>query len=308
MEKAVIYTIKYFSFFDYPPTAGEIYIFMSKKLEKQLFLSILEKMTKQRLIKAYKSSNNGFNNLKFEKEDSLRYTLGEYGIQIKINQFQKRYQTSQTKLTFLKFLIYIKLISLFPQIRLVGLSGTLAMMNAKDDDDIDLFIITAKNRLFTGRFIAISLASLLRIRRIRLIRPMSPISLNKNKLCLNLFFDEGSLAVPNHKKTVYVAHEILQMKPLIIKGDIYQKFLEANSWVFRMFPNAKSAFSIKYKVSSIKKILNTKYFILDAIADKIEYLLRNLQLRLINSHKTSEIITDRQLWFHPEDFGSKLKV
>ena len=36
-----------------------------------------------------------------------------------------------------------------------------------------------------------------------------------NKVCLNLFFDESDLAVPKFKRSEYVAHEVLQMKPLV---------------------------------------------------------------------------------------------
>ena len=84
-------------------------------------------------------------------------------------------------------------------------------------------------------------------------------------------------------------------------------FLNANSWVFNVFPNAKEELSIKNQVSR-KKILNSKYLILNTLADKVEKLLKSLQLYFINRHRIKEIITDTQLWFHPEDFGEKIKV
>ena len=42
--------------------------------------------------------------------------------------------------------------------------------------------------------------------------------------------------------------------------------------------------------------------------DKVESVLKKLQLFSINKHKTSELITDSQLWFHPEDFEKKIKA
>ena len=42
--------------------------------------------------------------------------------------------------------------------------------------------------------------------------------------------------------------------------------------------------------------------------DKVESVLKKLQLFSINKHKTSELITDSQLWFHPEDFENKIKA
>lgn len=39
---------------------------------------------------------------------------------------------------------------------------------------------------------------------------------------------------------IYVAHQILQMKPLWFQGKIYQKYLQENEWVFKFLPNWKT--------------------------------------------------------------------
>ena len=182
----------------------------------------------------------------------------------------------------------------------MGLSGSISMMNADLDDDIDLFIITQKERLFTGRFLATIFAYIMGLKR-KLGQHKAP-----NKVCLNLFFDEKNLKVPKFKQTEFVGHEVLQMKPIINKNQTYERFLEANEWVFGLFPNSEEVFSMKYKVSRMKKI-NTKYFILNTFFNKIESFLKNFQLTLINRHRTVEIITSTQLWFHPDDFEKKIK-
>jgi len=240
-------------------------------------------------------------------KNATRYTLGGYSIK----SLNNKIKISNNKLKSVKFRLYIKLISLFPQIKLVGLSGSISMLNAKKDDDIDLFIITAKNRLFTGRFISLLLAQILGLRRKRDSgkneKNTIPSSLIKDKICLNLFFDERELLIPKIKQTEFVAHEVLQMKPIVSKYEIYERFLATNKWVFKIFPNAVSVFSMKYKVSSMwKKIPNTKYFILDTFFDKIELILKNIELRSINQHRTTELITNTQLWFHPDDFEKKI--
>ena len=274
MEKEIISVLKYFSFFAYQPTLEEIHTFLPAKISK--------------------------NELKMEL-DRLKYTPPQYSIERKI---------SKRKLKNWRFKVYVKLLSFFPQIKLVGLSGSIAMMNARTDDDIDLFIITAKNRLFTGRFIALILAQILGLRRKRdyttLMRPHSSC-IYKNKVCLNLFFDESNLKVPKFKQTEFVGHEVLQMKPIINKNYTYEKFLEANKWVFELFPNAKSQINYKYYsgVIPVKTGIQTK-ITLFGISDRIEQILKNFQLLLINKHKTTEIITNSQLWFHPDDFGKKI--
>ncbi len=269
MDKELASVIKYFAFFDYFPEFDDVYTFFPTKVSKKQLKILL---------------------------DAKKYTVGEYSS----SSLTKR-KISKRKLENWRFRMYLKLISLFPQIKLVGLSGSISMMNAGLEDDIDLFIISEKNRLFTARFLATTIAFIMGLKR--------PLGLKKasDKICLNLFFDENNLKVPRLKQTKFVGHEVLQMKPIINKNNIYERFLAANDWVFGLFPNALSVFSMKYKVSSMKKILNTKYFILDTFFDKIESFLKNLQLNLISRHKTTEIITSTQLWFHPDDFEKKIK-
>ncbi|MCX7955596.1 MAG: hypothetical protein N2593_00580, partial [Patescibacteria group bacterium] len=251
--------------------------------------------------------------IKVPKENCFRYTVGEYSIKSKINlptgekndnlkfkikNFKKRHLASEKKLKNWRFRLYIKLLSFFSQIKFVGLSGSLAMMSAKKDDDIDLFIITAKNRLFTGRFLALIFAYLIGLKR------KKGVFKAPNKVCLNLFFDESDLQVPKFKQTEYVAHEVLQMRPIISKDNTYQRFLTANQWVFKLFPNALTV--LKLKIKNLKFSKNYKFKI-ENFGDWVENLLKKFQLSLINKHRTSEIITDSQLWFHPVDFEKKIR-
>ena len=137
------------------------------------------------------------------------------------------------------------------------------------------------------------------IRRKRLTYLRRPSQIGyKDKVCLNLFFDESNLKIPKYKQTEYVAHEVLQMKPFIQKGDIYMRFIDTNRWVFDIFPNAEKDFHRHPRESATDPR--------KSIVDTIELILKNLQLLLIKRHKTTEIITDSQLWFHPEDFGEKV--
>jgi hypothetical protein len=151
-----------------------------------------------------------------------------------------------------------------------------------------------------------------------------------NKVCLNLFFDESDLMVPEFKRNEYVAHEVLQMKPIVIKDKIYERFLKANSWVFEIFPNSKS--NIKYQSASWRtkshiknqnffklfkfltvtlpagrQVFHFSFLIFNFVAGGIEKVLKNFQLCFINKHRTTELITDTQLWFHPEDFSKRIK-
>lgn len=305
-EIAVIKTVGYFSTFQYPPSLDEIYTFLPIRIKKRELISIVTKLVKQkRLVEKSLSKNKS---LTIKNGDRFLYTLPPYSIFF--NKRKTRTINSQKKIK--KITGYLKLLAFFPPIKLVGLSGTVAMMNARKDDDIDLFIITANNRLWTGRFIALILAQFLSIRRKRGLSKRV-----KDKVCLNLFFDQKNLSVPGFKKTGYVAHEILQMKPLVNKNQTYEKFIKANKWVFGIFPNAVRSGLVRggFKIMSISKIRNDKASIIGKFCNwnlvavffnQIEFLLKKLQLHFIKKHQTTEIVTDTQLWFHPKDLNEKL--
>jgi len=309
MEKDIIRTIKYFNTFSYSPDINELFLFLNTKTDKKKLHKVLKTL---------------IFNKKIVKKGNL-YTRGEYN-KGKLEIRNSKFEITQKKLNNWKFRAYIKLISLFPQIKLVGLSGSISMMNAKEDDDFDLFIITAKNRIFTSRLIALALAQSLGLRRSRDSESLFSQRDYKNKVCLNLFFDETKLNIPNFKKNYYIAHEIIQMKPIFDRKDTYARFLNANTWVFRIFPNARALDTqflsrkgalprflegpnSQKLVSSRPRrnvILNPDSIGGTLIEDLIENILKRVQIFLINRHRTTEIVTNKQLWFFPEDFEEKL--
>lgn len=301
METDVLKTLKYFSFFDYSPRFEEIFVFLNRKTT----------------IKNLKKTLNSLIRLKRLSIKDNRYTLGEYIDKEKWRE--DRVVITRHKLQ--KAIRFLTLVSMFSQIKLVGLSGSAAMANAKKEDDIDFFVITAQNRLWTGRFVALIIASLFGRRKFNDAH-------TSDKLCLNLFFDEKNLKIGTKKRTYYVAHEVLQMKPLINKGKTYERFLEANKWVFKIFPNSRLMFSnasLKnasnlsvgdrgktwqphmtfYKSTFFEHLHNN--VIPNSFQDLTEKILKKLQLFLINRHKTTELISDTQLWFFPDDFERKLQ-
>ncbi len=288
MQKQVDRVIRYFAYFDYAPNFEQIYTFLGWQTTRSNLQKALDNLIKQnRLLKR-----------------ADLYTPREY--LSKLTDQKKRLRISKAKIRKLR--PFLRLILLFPQIKLLALSGSVAMMSAKKDDDIDLFVITAKNRLWTGRFITVLIASLFGRRKFN-----DPHT--SDKLCLNLFFDEKNLKISAEKRTYYVAHEVLQMKPIIDKNSTYKCFIEANNWVFKLFPNSKKALDTKFfnsmsvlagaaHLSSRKKFMSSRS---SFIGGRLEKALKALQLFFISRHKTTETITDTQLWFFPDDFERKFQ-
>lgn len=313
LEEDILRAIKYFSFFQYYPNLIIIYSFLRKKTSKKAFKEAILNLERQKKIKKINNQYAIFN--QFSKNTPPQYSIDE--LKNRVVDQKKRRKISQQKLKNWRFRLYCWFLSLLPQIKLVGLSGTLSMMNANEEDDIDLFIITAKNRLFTARFIAIVLAEFLGLRRRRdtlYSNSKFHVPNFKDKVCLNLFFDEGDLVVPDFKKNEYVAHEVLQMKPIVNKNYTYEKFLSANRWILSFFPNAAEISNFKFLISNqfqISKFKNYKLnknlkLKIENLSDWLENQLKKFQLKLIRKHQTTELIIDTQLWFHPDDFEKKL--
>src|SRR3990167_3587993 len=293
MQKEILRVFEYFYFFSYPINF--------KTIKKYLGVKVNDKKLKkevERLVKLKK--------ITFKRN---LYTLGEYN-KNKLEIRNSKFEISKKKLNNLRFRSYLKLISMFPQIQLVGLSGSAAMNNAKENDDIDLFIIASVNRIWTTRLICLIIATFFGVKRSRLEKNVS------NKVCLNLFFDKKNIEIPNFKRNYYIAHEIIQLKPLINKNYMYEIFLYRNRWVCDIFPNVEVPTSSPQLVPRSSKdevgkrgSSESRFPIrsgMTCVLDFIENFIKKIQLYLINKHKTKEIITDTQLWFFPDDFEEKL--
>lgn len=136
---------------------------------------------------------------------------------------RRRAQVSQVKLKKLKLII--RIFKIIPFIKLVCVTGALAMNNSDKDDDIDLMIVTAKNRLWLTRLIVLLLL-LPWLRRGKKIN---------NRICLNLWLDAAALAVK--RRDLYIAHEICQARSVFERDNYYNKFITANLWYKKYLPN-----------------------------------------------------------------------
>ena len=179
---------------------------------------------------------------------------------------------------------------LVPTIKLVGVTGGLAMNNAGKGDDIDLFFIVADGTLWVSRMIAILLMDMLGLRR----HPKDTSV--ADKVCLNMFMTARFTCLPESDRDCYTAHEVLQMVPIWEQEGTYRKFLQSNRWVAKYLPNAwkdnKMTVVTKMYMSFPLVIFFMRLF---------EWPAKYLQLLYMARHRTSEVITDTMLRFHPRD-------
>jgi hypothetical protein len=275
VEKAILKTLAYADIFDYPLTLREVHKFLIfNRLSEFKFVQA----TLFRMSAAKKR-------IRTDRTGRFYFLSGRKAL---IDLRNKRERFSQKKLRIARRTA--SLLKFIPTIKLVGVTGRLAMKNSDDDDDIDLLIISSKGNLWLTRFLVTILLELTGRRR----RPEEKRA--KDKVCLNMFLSEEGLAVPKNERDLYSAHEVVQMKPLWEKDNTYQKFLKANQWARKYLPDAipVGMSNLKSQISNRRKIF-TFYFLLFTF----EHLAKRVQLWYMQRRRTTEVVTDAYVRFHP---------
>lgn len=180
-----------------------------------------------------------------------------------------------------------KVLSAIPCIKMVAVTGSLAMGNAGDESDIDLMIITKKGTLWTTRLLVYFL---LFVFRFSLRRPMDKSQ--KDKLCLNLWMDETDLEWARNDRNLYTAHEMAQILPLVNKNKAYEKLLYKNRWILKFWPNSVRIVNCRLKPVSSR-----------AKGNMLEQIAYKIQLNHMKPRITREVVTSTRAVFHPQDWG-----
>lgn len=187
-----------------------------------------------------------------------------------------------------------RVLKIIPTIKMVAITGSLAMENPAPESDIDLLIVTKKGTLWTTRLFAYFSLYTFRFS----LRSPSDVS-QKDKLCLNMWLDESDIVWRKSDRNIYTAHEIAQIRPLINKDNTYERFLWRNRWILKYWPNAVRVQSVKYKVRSTN-FLSTLYYVLISLLESVAY---KLQYAHMKSKITREVVTPTRAIFHPQDWG-----
>ncbi len=289
MEKAILKTLIYADCSDYPLKIYEIHKWL---IGERASLREVEK-TLKRLI----------NKSKVKQFEDYLFLQGKSGVVAKRRSKLKQSEKFLKKAQIISFLL-----KLIPTVKLVGVSGGLAMGNASDKDDIDLFVITGKNRLWISRLLILGILSLTGQRR----KASDSVKQAAGKLCLNTLVEEDKLE--QNKKDIYLAHEVLQMKVLWQREGIYQRYLEANSWVFEFIPNwiSDARLTIKDLPAGRQDLRltgkNHQSSIINhqSLLDYIERLAKWFQLKIMQQPQGMERIEEGALYFHPNDYHLKI--
>ena len=300
LSKSILSTLLYHSVFDYPLTVNEIHRYLIS--EKAVLPSPLKKEIGL-LIKSKKIISN--NNLLIP-----RFQIHDFRFMISFRL--RRQKISAEKMIIAK--LASNAISMIPWVKMIAVTGALAMENADKNDDIDLMVVTSKNCLWIVRPLATLLVSLFFKRRYPLPNAetnppadawsvsdwragnQKPIT-NNNTICLNLWLDESALEIPVDQRNLYTAHELAQMKPVVNKNGTYEKMMWANRWGGKYLANVWGRLKGR-QVDRLKKS-SLSAFQPFSLLSLLNLLAFNLQFRYMKSKMTNERVSLHSAFFHP---------
>jgi len=258
IKESILVTLAYFDMFHYPLTQAEVYLFLGNKFNYALFDDALNCLV---------------NNSTIHQFDKF-YTLSpDHYIAV------RRLEGNQKAAELIKIAEKVgNLLIRFPYVRGIAISGSLSKNFADADSDIDLFIITEKNRLWIARTL------------MHCFKKLTFLVNKEHLFCMNYYIDMQQLEIA--EKNIYTAIEIGTLIPL--QGDIiFEKFYAANTWTREFLPNKNMRISsaMYVKKTFLKTIFETVFSlspgnILDNMLMKAttSRWLKKTVLKRLNSH------------------------
>ncbi|MEX0986736.1 MAG: hypothetical protein WD052_04600, partial [Bacteroidales bacterium] len=188
---------------------------------------------------------------------------------------------------------YSRIISRFPFVRGVFLSGSISKGFMAENDDIDYFIISAPGRLWLSRTL------------LTVFKKVFLFNSYRN-FCLNYFITAHQLEIK--ERHLYDATEIVFLIP-IYNRELYEEFLGKNSWVKNYFPTFRQ--SEEYTSDGTPWLKQLAEWLLNkTLANSLEKLIHNYSVQYIRKkfkHLEEDVfnkcfrLSENELRYFPDD-------
>lgn len=234
LSKKIITTLTYYDVLDYPMTSFEIWKYLvSHNVEREAHNAEKKDISLADIVKELENE---------EVKKFIEQYRGYYFLRGRENLAEERLE--KNKIAEQKFKITrraVKWLRFIPFVRMLAVTGTLAMKNTQKKSDLDLLIVLKHGHIFTGRILITGLTHLLGVRRYG-----QKIT---NRICLNFFITDKSLEID--LKDLFSANEYSFIWPLFDTG-VFSEFQKANGWI----KNFKENFEVE-KVTNVKVFGNS---------------------------------------------------
>lgn len=254
--RSILKVLSYFDVFNYPLTKEEIQFFMPQEIED----SPISVALRQLII------------------DKYVFAFGEfYSLQNNSSLWEKRIKGNRHAEQLLKTAYKIsRLLYQFPFVRGIGISGSLSKNFADKNADIDLFIITASNRMWIARTF------------MHLLKKLSYIFGRQHWFCMNYFIDEELLEI--EEKNIFTATELITLIPVC--GDqTFHQFFRANGWASDYYSNyslKNERFLKKSRQTFLKRIIEKLFN--NRLGESLDNYLMNLTTKRWKEKEAAQML------------------
>lgn len=296
LSKNILTTLVYYDILDYPMTSFEIWKYLlSCNIEHETCSEDREGNEQIKLADVIKElSSDGLKN-KVEQYRGYYFLKGRKNL---VEQRIERNKIAEKK--FKKVRKIVRILKFVPFVRMIAVTGRLAMKNTDRSSDLDLLIVLKHGHIFIGRTLVTLMTHMLGIRRYG--RKIA------DRICLNFFITDKTLAIPI--KDLFSSSEYYFIWPLF-GYETFRDFQEANAWIenFRenyILENTASAKLVED--SSFSKTVRKAGELIFS-AKSLENWLKGWQTRRIQNdprtHQSGSMVMadDNALIFLPEPQG-----
>lgn len=254
LERSVLETLLYFHTEQRPLLLTEIDYFLLGRKGERSSLTAIKQAADRLLQKKMVSLEKGFYSL----EEGADFSWLRQANRIK--EAHRKIELTAKSLRWL---------SKIASIKEVCICGSVAARSCSSESDIDLLILTEKNRVWTARFRLTLLAWFTGKKK-------SDSHSRKNRFCLNHYRDQANLKLETVIQDRYSAKEYRQMIRIFGSGKNRCSLLEANQeWMGRKISNFTATKPAIFTNEEKKRKKITKW------GDFFEKLFRSLQRKKI---------------------------
>jgi len=248
LEVAILQTVLYADIFDYPLTPAEIhYYLISTPAASERVLPLIENSA---WLRARLAVTRGWVTVSGRQSiAAVREARGHSSAQL--------WPAARR---------WAAVIGALPFVRMVAVTGALAVDNAPSGDDIDYLIVTAPGRVWLARAMAVAAVRVARLFGVG--------------LCPNYVLAQSALR--QQRRNLFIAHDLAQMVPLVGHA-VYSEMRAANEWSVDFLPQAQTPlrFQPELRLSSGPRALQRcgEWLLAGRLGDALERWERDRKLR-----------------------------
>ena len=201
LQQHILRALAYFDIFNYPLKSEEIRMFLAQQVNQETIEEELKIMIAERLL----------------------FKIGNfYSLHNDLALAERRRNGNERAVLEMKNAVKAaEILSRFPYVQGLAISGSLSKNFSSEKTDIDFFIITKANRLWVARTF------------MHLYKKFTFLTGKQKWFCMNYYIDEAKLEID--EKNIYTAIEISTLLPMQGRTTL-NDFMFSNNWVKNYFP------------------------------------------------------------------------